>query len=188
LLFSEIAHVDFGTLLCTESAKLPDYLAQAGHRLRTDVPTFMKVCSQLFVALKAMQEHAGMVHEDLHWRNVLISVDDFGELMPLIHDFGASRVRAFMPAAVDMFPRMVELSEVVHGTVLPHFSTEARVTDLNMLFVKHLLPFAKRARSGVDPRIVLFLQQVEAALVDYVRKNRRDAALFDELVELAAKK
>jgi len=186
LLFSEMAHVDLGTLLQEGVAgRLPRVLADAAHQLCTSPRVFKTMCAQIFAALKAMQEYAGMVHNDLHWRNVLVTFADDGSLMPLIHDFGASRVQA-APSAVCERVRalMGELSEVKEASVRPSFSSSERVADVTNL-MKQLLQFAEKPRNHVHPDVAVFLTSVLHAIAEYTRLKRTDGSLFHELIFLS---
>lgn len=188
LLFSELAHVDLGTLLQEGVAgRLPPLLAGAAQQLCTSPGVFKTMCGRIFAALKAMQEYAGMVHDDLHWRNVLVTFADDGSLMPLIHDFGASRVKATPSVACERVSALMhELSEVKYATVLPSFSTSQRVGDVTKL-MEQLLQFSEKPRNHVHPDVAVFLASVLHALAEYTRLKRTDATLFDELIFLCLK-
>lgn len=185
LMYSELADGDLGAvLLRSNMSKLPAALQAASVEIRHNVTVFAKLCGQLVEAIEALQEHAGMVHNDLHFANVLVMWRR-GQLLPLIHDFGESRVVVmphFVPAADAALLTTADTS--AEGA----FTTDQRLYDLQMLFVDKMLSFATDADPELElsSECIALLQRMEAVINGYRAAGRTDANLFAELQRVIA--
>lgn len=180
LMYSEFADGDLLAFLSNNTQhKLNACLRAASESVRSDVVKFGRMCSQLVEGVEAMQQHLGMVHNDLHMANVLVSVDSEGGVTPLLHDFGLSKV-VTLPSLVE-YPELQSL--VDHNTVTDMFvmTSEQRVRDLRSLLIDKMLSYGHSGDIELSTPILALLERAKGVIDAYEQAGRTDEQLFAEL-------